>query len=83
MSCRVFGLDVELAVLTEVLKRSGGHGLIGIVRKLSANQPCWDLFQRLGFVETSDGVWSIDGEFNPNQTFSGSVEWEDQPTSSV
>ena len=36
MSCRVFGLDVELAVLAEVVKRSGGHGLIGIVRKLSS-----------------------------------------------
>ena len=83
MSCRVFGLDVELAVLAEVVKRSGGLGLIGIVRKLSANQPCWDLYQRLGFVETNDGVWSIDAEFNPNQAFSGSVEWEEQPTSSV
>ena len=86
MSCRVFGLDAELAVLVEVLKRaqeSGEHGLVGVVRKLSANQPCWDLFQRLGFVEVSDGVWSFDGEFSPTRAFSVSVEWEEQPTSSV
>jgi len=86
MSCRVFGLDAELAVLVEVLRRaqeSSEHGLVGIVHKLSANQPCWDLFQRLGFVEVSDGVWSFDGEFSPTRTFSVSVEWEEQPTSSV
>ena len=86
MSCRVFGLDAELAVLVEVMKRAqeaGEQGLVGIVQKLSANQPCWDLFQRLGFVEVSDGVWSVDGEFNPTQTFSVSVEWKEQPTSSV
>jgi len=85
MSCRVFGLDAELAVLVEVLKRaqqSGEHRVMGIVQKLSANQPCWDLFQRLGFVEVDEGVWSVDGEFNPTKELYVSVQWEEQSASS-
>ena len=78
MSCRVFGLDVELAVLTEVINRVRGsrdRRLTGIVQKCSANQPCWDLFLRLGFVETDEGVWVDTGGFEPTRPFSVSVEW--------
>ena len=85
MSCRVFGLDAELAVLLEVVKRavhSGEHRLAGVIQKLSANQPCWDLFQRLGFVEGSDGVWSVNDADDPTQHFSVSVQWEELPASS-
>jgi FkbH-like protein len=85
MSCRVFGFDVELAVLFEVVKRaehSGEHRLTGIIQKLSANQPCWDLFERLGFVEASDGLWSVSDEYYPTKPFNVSVQWEELPASS-
>jgi len=47
-----------------------------------SNQPCWDLFQRLGFVEVDEGVWSVDGEFNPTKELYVSVQWEEQSASS-
>lgn len=79
MSCRVFGLDVELAVLLEVLQRaqrSGAGRLEGIVKKLGANQPCWDVFQRLGFTEADEGLWSANGDWNRSDRFEVSIDWE-------
>jgi FkbH-like protein len=81
MSCRVFGLDVELAVLTELInlmQRSNEHRLTGVVQKRSENQPCWDLFQRLGFVETNDEIWADHGGFISTRQFSASVEWKER-----
>ena len=82
MSCRVFGLDAELAVLVEVMKRAqeaGEHRVCwGLFRNCQLTSPAGTMFQRLGFVEVSDGVWSVDGEFNPTQNFSVSVEWREQ-----
>ena len=80
MSCRVFGLDVELAVLQEVLRRtahrSGDHRWNGIIKKLAANQPSWDVFQRLGFTQVNDEVWSLNGERDQFDRVNVSVRWE-------
>jgi FkbH-like protein len=76
MSCRVFGLDVELAVLAAILQRSGQRSVEGLLQKTSTNQPCWGLFPSLGFVEVGDGHWSVDGQFDSDLQFSVSVLWE-------
>jgi FkbH-like protein len=79
MSCRVFGLDVEQAVMSAILERTAQAGerrFSGLIQKLSANQPSWDLFERLGFHEMDRGVWSTDGLTDPAQPSSVSVRWE-------
>jgi FkbH-like protein len=61
MSCRVFGLDVELAALAEVLRRlraAGAGTVTARVVETDANLPCRDLFARCGFVAGADGVWT-------------------------
>lgn len=79
MSCRVFGLDVEVAAMTEVINRMWGSTsgrLTGVIQRRSENQPCWDLFLRLGFGESDDGVWIDNGGFIPNRPFCASVKWK-------
>ena len=63
MSCRVIGLDVEVTALREVFDRiwSGAKGSITAkFRRTPANQPCQDLYQRLGFVQEGD-TWILHG----------------------
>ncbi len=63
MSCRVIGLDVELSVLSELMRRADGAGLkkiSGLFVKTDANVPCRDLYLRSGFCEDTDGCWSTD-----------------------
>lgn len=57
MSCRVIGLDVELLCL-ESIKRRNAH-LLGRYVPNEKNGLCADLFERAGFVATSDG-WEWD-----------------------
>jgi FkbH-like protein len=82
MSCRVFGLDVERAALVEMLthvRRSDNRRLVGTIEKVSVNQPCWDLYSRLGFAEVSKGVWSLEGALERPQDCYVSVTWEEVP----
>lgn len=61
MSCRVIGLDVELAVLSELMRRgqaSGLRSIAGSITATDANAPCRDLFRRCGFGEETGGRWT-------------------------
>jgi FkbH-like protein len=59
MSCRVVGLDVELAVLAELMRQARQAGLFFVQARLietDANLLCRDLFTRAGF-ENMSGQW--------------------------
>ena len=63
MSCRVLGLDVEIAAVAEIARRIVGGGRCDVSGRLiatDANAPCRDLFQRCGF-EKDDGHWTRRG----------------------
>lgn len=66
MSCRVFGLDVELSVLSELMRRgqaSGVNKISGAVVPTDANLPSRDLYSRGGFsVDGDGGRWVSDVE---------------------
>jgi FkbH-like protein len=62
MSCRVVGLDVEIAALTEILRRMRMHVPTDITANLietDANIVCRDLFQRCNFKSDHRGCWVI------------------------
>lgn len=59
MSCRVIGLDIENAVISQIVERMKGRG----ARQVSAylvetkdNFPCRDLYKKLGFRQAGD-IW--------------------------
>ena len=54
MSCRVFGLGVEKAVIAELSHRMGGEPIIGRLKQTEANLPARDLYARCGFSENGD-----------------------------
>ncbi len=49
MSCRVFGLGVEQALVAEVARRAAGRPLSALLRKTDRNGPCRSVFDRLGW----------------------------------
>jgi FkbH-like protein len=58
MSCRVVGLDVEIAALSEISRRLRDRGFLeiyGHVQETDANFLCRDLFERCGFSRTPEG----------------------------
>ena len=58
MSCRVIGLDVEIAAVAEIARRifrGRCHDLIGRLTATDANGPCLDLFSRCGFASDGEG----------------------------
>jgi FkbH-like protein len=60
MSCRIFGLDVEIAAIAEVLRRMRQAGARRITARLAetdANLPCRTLFERCGFRSSEAGIW--------------------------
>ncbi len=60
MSCRVVGLDVELAAVAEVLRRlraAGASTVTATLIETDANLLCRTLFDRAGFRPTGDGEW--------------------------
>ena len=61
MSCRVLGLDIEIAVMAQVVARirAGGPGdITGALVATDANFPCRDLFQKCGFF-TNGSSWTL------------------------
>ena len=63
MSCRVVGLDVEIAAVAAVLRLLGAHGAAAVTTRLvetDANLLCRDLFARCGFAAGTDGTWISD-----------------------
>jgi FkbH-like protein len=58
MSCRVIGLDVELATVLHCVASIGKSGYAhakGYYRRTDSNHLCADLFQRCGFESKDDG----------------------------
>jgi FkbH-like protein len=59
MSCRVLGMDVELAALITVLndiKQTGSNAVSAELIETAGNFPARDLYKRAGF-EYRDGLW--------------------------
>ena len=59
MSCRVAGLDVEIAVIAELLAGFHSRGVpnaFAVLRETDANSLCRDLYARCGFVRDDDGA---------------------------
>jgi FkbH-like protein len=67
MSCRVLGMDVELAALAHIVSRMARESaapLNALIRRTDVNTPCWRLFERFGFVEMAEG-WIEPADFKP------------------
>jgi len=63
MSCRVMGMGIETAVLSELgqrLAREGAAQLQSLVVETDANGPARDLFERFGMRASGTGAFSID-----------------------
>ena len=77
MSCRVFGLDVELAVLKAVVQREKtGRQVTAFLARLPSNQPCWDVYQRVGLVEgAGDSLWVVPADFEAALTIACTLDW--------
>jgi FkbH-like protein len=60
MSCRVVGLDVEVAAMAAVLQRMRQAGATSVATRLietDANLLCRNLFERCRFTAQNDGAW--------------------------
>ena len=57
MSCRVFGLGVEQAALSTLVRSAGGEGrsLTAMLRETPKNGPCRDVFASAGWTLSEDG----------------------------
>ncbi len=61
MSCRVFGLDVERAVVASLVADLAAGGIERVEATLvrtGRNAPCLDVFDRCGFTEETGGTWA-------------------------
>jgi FkbH-like protein len=59
MSCRVIGLDAEVAVLSAIeadMARQGHHSATARFIETSSNSLCRELYKKLGYV-LQDGLW--------------------------
>ncbi|MBV8465296.1 MAG: HAD-IIIC family phosphatase [Burkholderiales bacterium] len=71
MSCRVLGMDVELAAIGALVRvmRAAQYekGVTGQIIETDANRPCRDLFQRCGFAlrETEAGLFHLGDSVEP------------------
>jgi FkbH-like protein len=63
MSCRVIGLDVEVAALERVVRemraRTPGEPLAASIVETSSNTPCRDVFLRAGFTPLAGGAFEL------------------------
>ncbi|NGZ83106.1 HAD-IIIC family phosphatase [Duganella aceris] len=63
MSCRVLGMDVEIAALDHVvgeLFRDGAEIVVGALVETELNTPCRDVYARAGFASTAQpGVFAL------------------------
>jgi len=61
MSCRVLGLDVEVAAVADIgrrMREAGAAELRACLKETDTNFPCRDLFERCGFRK-ADGHWAM------------------------
>jgi FkbH-like protein len=64
MSCRVLGLDVEIAFVAALAKTLvQDHGAMQAqVVPTDANILCRDLYERMGFSQQQEGFWRVEGK---------------------
>lgn len=59
MSCRIMGLEAEVAAVAQIIEISRARGaaaIVGAIVETDRNLPCRDLYARCGF-ETAPGGW--------------------------
>jgi FkbH-like protein len=59
MSCRIMGLEAEVAAVAQIIEISRARGdavIVGALVETDRNLPCRDLYSRCGF-EATRGVW--------------------------
>lgn len=68
LSCRVFGLDLEHAVIARLVQMAiklNQDKLLALLKKINSNSACHNFLEECGFVESGDKwVLNIDREFN-------------------
>jgi FkbH-like protein len=77
MSCRVFGLDVELAVLRMVIQRARKtqEPIAAFLAKSPRNQPCWDVYRRLGLIDSGENMWIVPDDFEAALPTEITIDW--------
>ena len=63
LSCRVIGRGIEqymVATILDVCRDRGAETLVGEFLPTAKNQPAADLYSRLGFVKTSETLYTLD-----------------------
>ena len=72
MSCRVMGLDAELAAVAHAVAVLRGQGRKRVVARMvetDRNLPCRNLYERCGFARSANGNWHyLDAELPPMPT---------------
>jgi predicted enzyme involved in methoxymalonyl-ACP biosynthesis len=62
MSCRVFGMEIEFAVISmtiEMIRRRGYEAVTAQLTETGKNALCLGLYRNSGFTETNGGKWEI------------------------
>ena len=85
MSCRIMGLEAEIAAVSRIgalLRNGGGSTVLASMVETERNQPCRNLYSRCGFEATAGG-WqrSLNDWFRvPEHIVLCVVDWEDEAT---
>jgi FkbH-like protein len=81
LSCRIFGLDVEYAILAELVRQSVESGISTVTAtlvKTGRNEACQGVFSRGGFISAANDptLWSLKSieDMSPPSGWA-SVEW--------
>jgi FkbH-like protein len=69
MSCRVLGMDIEIAVLSTLVKWMRANRQVqtvyGSITETESNMPCRDLYRKAGFRETDPGRYELNNSTLP------------------
>lgn len=60
MSCRVIGMDIEIAVMSELLRldHNKSEPIVALLRHTGLNLVCRDLYRRCGFERSTADMWT-------------------------
>jgi FkbH-like protein len=68
MSCRVLGMEIEVAALAKfvaMMRHDGEHGqIVATMKKTESNTPCRDVFTRAGFVKANESSFILEESSN-------------------
>jgi FkbH-like protein len=86
MSCRVLGMDVEIAVVARLAQRMRERHatVVGHIVDTPANGPCRELFTRTGFaLDATDGAYALAGSQEPVAVAHVAVEFTEPAPASA